>query len=123
MTTARRNANLVAIAVASAAVLLYRFPPQRYGFYPACPVHRYLHLLCPGCGSTRALSALLHGRLLEAVQYNPLFVALLPLLAGLAAVAYWKAMARNEVQWPRVPTAVLSAFLAIAAVFTIVRNL
>lgn len=123
MNTARRNANLTAIAAAIGAVWLYRFPPQQHGFYPACPIYRYLHLYCPGCGSTRALSALLHGRLMEAVQYNPLFVALLPLLVAFAGIAYFTAIARNETRWPRIPTPVLSAMLAIAAVFTIVRNL
>lgn len=28
-------------------------------------------IYCPGCGGTRALTALLHGRLLEAVWYHP----------------------------------------------------
>jgi hypothetical protein len=123
MNTARRNANLAAIGAAIAAIALYRFPSQEHGFYPACPIYRYLHLYCPGCGSTRALSALLHGRLMEALHYNPLFVALLPLLVAFALVAYWNAIARDETRWPRIPTPVLSALLAVAAVFTIVRNL
>ena len=123
MNTARRNANLAAIGATIAAIMLFRFPPQQHGFYPACPIYRYLHLYCPGCGSTRALSALLHGRLMEAMQYNPLFVALLPLLVAFAAVTYWTAIARNETRWPRIPTPMLSALLAIIAVFTIVRNL
>lgn len=123
MSTARRNANILAFAAAAAALLLYRFPPQRYGFYPACPVYRYLHLYCPGCGSTRALSALLHGRFVEAVHYNPLFIVLLPLLVSFAAVAYWKAIARNEVKWPQLPTSAIIVLLAIMGVFTIVRNL
>ena len=123
MNTARRNANLAAIAMAIAALVLYFFPPQRYGFYPACPVYRYLHLFCPGCGSTRALSALLHGNFAAAVHYNPLFVALLPLLGAFAALVYWKAVARNEVQWPRIPTSAIMVLLAIMGVFSIVRNL
>lgn len=50
------------LAVAAlAASLLLLFPPQRYTFYPQCPIYRYLHLKCPGCGTTRALAALLHG--------------------------------------------------------------
>ena len=120
---ARRNANLAAIATAIAALVLYRFPPQRYGFYPACPAYRYLHLFCPGCGSTRALSALLHGSFALAVHYNPLFVALLPLLFAFAAIAYWRAVARNEMSWPRIPTSVIMVLLAIMGVFSIVRNL
>jgi hypothetical protein len=122
MSNARRNANLLAVAAAMAAGLLYRFPPQQYHFYPVCPVYRYLHLYCPGCGSTRALSALLHGRVFEATHYNPLFVALLPLLLACAIAAYWTAILRNEVKWPQIPVPAISLFLATAAIFTIVRN-
>ncbi len=76
MNPVRRNANLVMLAGIAGAALLYRFPPEKYSFYPVCPIHQYLHLYCPGCGSTRALAALLHGRVIEAMHYNPLFVAL-----------------------------------------------
>ena len=123
MNTARRNANLIVLAGISAAALLYRFPPEQYSFYPACPVYRYLHLYCPGCGSTRALAALLHGRVLEAMHYNPLFVALLPLLLVFAAVVYGKAVIKNEIQWPQIPKPALTLLLGIVAFFTIARNL
>ncbi len=123
MNTARRNANFFMLAGMAVAALLYRFPPDKYSFYPVCPVYRYLHLYCPGCGSTRALAALLHGRLVEAMHYNPLFVALVPILVVFAAVVYWKAVVRNEIQWPQLPQPALTFFLAIVAVFTIARNL
>jgi hypothetical protein len=113
----------LAAGAASAAALLYRFPPQQYRVYPVCPVYRYLHFLCPGCGSTRALSALLHGRLAEALHYNPLFVVLLPLLLLGAGMAYWTAVARNQVKWPQVSSSAITLLLAVATVFTIVRNL
>lgn len=123
MNLARRNANLVVLAGMAAATLLYRFPADKYSFYPVCPVYRYLHLYCPGCGSTRALAALLHGRVIEAMHYNPLFVALLPLLLAFAGIVYGKAVMRNEIEWPQLPKAALPFFLAVVAVFTIARNL
>jgi hypothetical protein len=52
------------------AALLFFFPPAQYHFYPQCPIHQYFHLDCPGCGATRALAALLHGHLLEALRLN-----------------------------------------------------
>ncbi len=123
MKTARRDVNLVGLATIAGAALLYRFPPEKYSFYPVCPIYRYVHLYCPGCGSTRALAALLHGRLAEAMHYNPLFVALVPLLLVFAALVYGKAIIRNEIQWPAVPKPALTFFLALVAVFTIARNL
>ncbi len=123
MKTARRNANLVVLAGIAAAILLYRFPPEQYSFYPACPVYHYLHIYCPGCGSTRALAALLHGRVIDAMHYNPLFVMLLPLLLAFAAMTYWKAAVRNEIQWPQLPKPALTFMLAVVAVFAVARNL
>jgi hypothetical protein len=56
-------ANLVAFAVAAGGCVVLRFPPDSSGFYPRCPIFFWLHLDCPGCGGTRALAALLRGRL------------------------------------------------------------
>jgi hypothetical protein len=104
---------------ASFAVLLLRFPPDRYSFYPRCPIFTYLHLQCPGCGTTRALAALLHGNLREALHYNPLTTALLP--AALLYLAYVY-LQRNKDPM-QIPTPVTYALLTVAAIFTVVRNL
>jgi hypothetical protein len=122
MTSTRLKANLLVLGAIAGSVLLYRFPPERYAFYPACPVFRYLHLYCPGCGSTRALAALLHGHFGQAMYYNPFFVMLLPLLLAFGGIAYWSAITRNRLEWPRVPQAAVTALLAVMAVFTVFRN-
>ena len=36
-----------------------------------CPFHAITGLYCPGCGGTRAVIALLHGRLLSSFLYHP----------------------------------------------------
>lgn len=46
-----------------------------------CLVKNLFHLPCPGCGMTRALSCVLHGRFLEAYYFNPLVIMLFPLLS------------------------------------------
>jgi hypothetical protein len=65
--------------IAALAALLRRFPPDRYNVYPRCPIYTYLQLQCPGCGTTRALAALLHGHIAEALRFNPLTTLLLPI--------------------------------------------
>lgn len=65
------------------AAVLYWFNPAEHGFYPFCVLHRTTGLLCPGCGSLRALHSLLHGDVALAFRFNPLLVVCLPLLAAL----------------------------------------
>jgi hypothetical protein len=119
--TLRAAAPLVLIA-AVAAVLL-RFPPSQNHFYPVCPVYFVLHLQCPGCGGTRALAALLHGHLREALHWNALITLMLPPAAGYGGVLYWRFLRRKALGWPQAPPAAIYAALAIAAVFTMERNL
>ena len=42
---------------------------------PACPWHAWTGWPCPGCGTTRALTHLLHADPLGALRFNPLAVA------------------------------------------------
>lgn len=51
---------------------------------PRCPFYALTGLKCPGCGSLRAVHAVLHGDFGKAWHFNALAVILLPLvLAGL----------------------------------------
>ena len=51
---------------------------------PLCLVRLLFHLPCPGCGMTRALHALAHGDLANAIVFHPLA----PVLAVEAAVVW-----------------------------------
>lgn len=71
----------MALPVAALTILLiYLFDPSKGGF-PACPFRTFTGMLCPGCGSQRALHDLLHGHVSEAWGHNALLVTSLPLLA------------------------------------------
>ena len=114
---------LLAAGLAMCAALLV-WPPGRASFYPPCPIHLWLGIECPGCGATRALAALLHGRLSEAMHLNALFVALLPCAFGFAAESYRRALrAGGEFRWPQPPAGAVYGALAAALLFTVARNL
>jgi hypothetical protein len=42
------------------------------GRMPDCVFYRLTGLYCPGCGSGRAIAALLHGQFTDAFRWNPL---------------------------------------------------
>jgi hypothetical protein len=109
--------------VALAAILLLRFPPAQYNFYPQCPIHELFHLQCPGCGATRAIAALLRGHITEAMNLNALITLLLPFAAAYGIRCYCRLLQRKPLRWPQPPPAILYAALSVATIFTVIRNL
>lgn len=77
---------------------------------------------CPGCGSQRAIHALLTGHPADAWHHNAAFVLSLPLLALIAVVRLWPRL------WPRLTRLtgsrpfILSIFF-LFILWTIGRNL
>jgi hypothetical protein len=122
-----RRRRLLAHALLGAALLLCGAllldPPSHASFYPLCPIHRYLGILCPGCGATRALAALLSGHVAEAWRLNALFVLLWPVGLVGALESYRRALRPGTFRWPQPPATALYATLAATAVFTVARNL
>ncbi len=109
--------------LAAAAGVLFFFPPAQVGFYPRCPIYTAFAVQCPGCGGTRALSALLHGRLGEAFHDNALIFLLLPLVFGYGSRCYLRLLREQFFCWPRLPPPILYGLSIAAVIFTIVRNL
>jgi uncharacterized protein DUF2752 len=56
----------------AAAILISAFDPAATWWFPSCPLHALTGLLCPLCGSLRALHALLMGAPVVAMSLNPL---------------------------------------------------
>ena len=65
------------VLVVAGGWVLYTFPPVTTAFYPQCVFKQMTGLDCPGCGTTRALHALLHGRVEDAWRLNPMLFALM----------------------------------------------
>ena len=60
--------------VACGAAYLYAVDPSAPGGYPPCVFHLATGLWCPGCGSARALHALVHLDVVTALARNPFAV-------------------------------------------------
>jgi hypothetical protein len=107
-----------------AGITLFCFDPSRYHFYPVCIFHQTTGLLCPGCGSLRALYHLLHGRIAIALHFNLLLVLSLPLIAAFTALWFLKERRNQSSPLPaRVVWAGLIAMLLIGLAFGVWRNL
>ena len=87
--------------------------------FPRCIFLSLTGLECPGCGSTRATHALLHGNLLEAADFNLLYVIAAPWLAW--RFANWM-LGRSRVENHADHRVLLGVFASIVA-FWIARNL
>ena len=117
---------LCASAVAAVACLVL-LPPSQYHFYLRCPVYALTGLLCPGCGGTRAIAALLRGHVGEALGWNALvtLAAMLtapPFVLWVVAKRVWpERMSLTELRCWEQPFAVVA--LAVAIVFMVWRNL
>jgi uncharacterized integral membrane protein len=92
--TGRKRKALVAafmVGGVAAAVMYGLLDPARHALFPKCPFLMLTGgLRCPGCGSQRAVHALLHLEFKEAFLYNPMVVISIPFLVLLALAAITK---------------------------------
>lgn len=111
-----------AAAIAALMIVVYHYPPTEYSFYPRCPFYAATHLLCPGCGSTRALYALLHGNFSAALHYNAMFTLLSPVLLFWLGVCCYYVMQYDRLPRLIIPRGAIVATVFAALLFTIARN-
>jgi len=110
------------VAGGMVGVLLYLYSPEATRWYPRCPFQFLTGLDCPGCGSLRALHAVLHGRVVEAFCCNPLLMACLPMVGTWLAVRIFGALALNRTLELRLPSSLSFAIAVAVVIFFIARN-
>jgi hypothetical protein len=121
--TLRARLAVATLAAASALVLLRVFDPATSGIFPPCPVHYLTGLYCPGCGSLRALHALLHGDVRQAWAMNPLTMIVLPFLTyGLASQILLQLRGKGLPQ-VTLPANWIRAFGVAVVLYGVARNL
>lgn len=98
------------------------FDPLQTAWMPKCPVKVLTGLDCPGCGSQRALHALLTGDVAAAFRFNALLLLLLPYVAVIAVLEF---SGRRHLRLYRVlgSQAAIAIVLVLVVAWTVVRNL
>jgi len=112
-----------AILGVAALALLRIFDPATSSIFPPCPLHYLTGLYCPGCGSLRALHALLHGDLRRAWAMNPLAIVVLPYLVyGLSSQILFQLRGKRLPQ-VALPANWIRAFGAAVILYGVARNI
>lgn len=79
-------------AMILALPIIHRFRLQSW---VVCPFHALTGFPCPTCGYTRTVYLAFHGRLAEALRFQP-FVMIIVLLSGIAACLAANSLRRNR---------------------------
>lgn len=114
---------VIIFLIISAVITVYAlFDPAETTWFPKCIIHTTTGFKCPGCGSQRAIHAILQGDIISAFRFNALFILLIPILAATAVSEIWS----NRFQWIYIHTHkkwMGQAFIGLIIVWMIIRNL
>jgi hypothetical protein len=112
------------IGVLALLIIFFTYNPAKYSFFPKCPFHYLTGLDCPGCGSQRAIYALLHGNIKGAIHQNLLLVISLPFLAIHFCYQVASVLKQRNYKWKVIYHPLTPRIIAvIVIVFWVVRNL
>lgn len=78
--------------------IYYKYNPTMPNWAVKCGFHELTSLNCPGCGGQRAIHALLHGHILEALRYNFIYVIGIPFFMYLYFYAINEYILKNRKQ-------------------------
>ena len=120
----KRRVLAAVLLLGTAAIILLRvFDPATSGIFPPCPIRYLTGLYCPGCGSLRAMHALLHGELARAWAMNPLMIVMLPFVTyGLVSAALLE-LRGNGLPEIMLPAKWIRAFCVMVVLYAVARNL
>lgn len=82
---------LLLLSMSLLSVYIYfRVNPNDSSFFPKCPLLTLTGIKCPGCGSQRAIHALLHADIRTAFSYNALFIISIPYILFLFGIRIYQ---------------------------------
>ncbi|WP_437920562.1 DUF2752 domain-containing protein [Sphingobacterium sp. LRF_L2] len=104
------------LALTAFIYVYYTYDPSSHGWFPKCPVKGLTGLDCPGCGSQRAIHALLHGDFMQAFHYNALVIPFIPYIV----LGFLYRSIRNPSAWTLNMRKILFGEWAIKVIFVVI---
>jgi hypothetical protein len=108
---------LLLVVVRLAGPPVAAFLHAHKGFLPPCLLHATTGMHCPGCGSTRAVLALLEGEWVRAARNNVLLACAFPFLVGWGVLRLTGRTLRPAKPW------FIIALAGLVVTYWILRNL
>ena len=97
---------------------------RKYGSPIPCVFYELTGFYCAGCGATRALDALVHFRISDAVGHNIFFVIVLPFVAYYFLKRYIAfVFGKDVLPFPAVSLKTTNVIFVIILLFMIARNI
>ena len=116
----RHLARIALVGLLAVIAAAWFATPGESAWLPSCPIYKLTGLYCPGCGTTRMLFYLVHGRPIEAFRYNPLTFCIFPiaicLLLRNSFFVRLPALPRPSSRW-------IAGVILLVIVFTAARNI
>lgn len=72
---------MVLAVLLALGVVYFALDPSASGVFPRCVFLSMTGYKCPGCGSQRAIHAMLHGDVIGALRYNAFLLTAIPWIA------------------------------------------
>lgn len=113
----------MSFAFVLAIILLYIYDPMATDISYKCPIKSLTGFDCPGCGGQRAMHAMLHFRVREAVAYNPFLVIVTLYLAGVIIIRFLNGPRIDRIRNILLSEKVVWIYLAMMTIWTVVRNI
>ncbi len=110
-------------AVAAGLLMLYFRDPHVQGAYPPCPFHFLTGYWCPGCGITRGINDVMHGRFVQGFWQNPLLMLFLPAAIFWGGRSAWRVLVDPTAPAIVVKDRLLRIGLLLVVVYWLLRNL
>lgn len=114
------NKSIKIFIILTILFITFLYLNKRFSFFIPCPIHKILHIYCPGCGITRMVLSIIKLDFYKAFKYNPFMFILLPFFVWYYALYYYNWIQNKTF---KINKKIWNTLLILAIIFMILRNI